>query len=215
MRSHQHDIHAHEDKFLSQEQFAGLETRISAMEKDTTDPRCDYGENAKSKSRNVPIECKAVLDGFKAESKKEDVKSITAESIKATGMKKEHTIDCPAIPITHAFVEFQNMKIRDRYVRSANMRRYELDGRRIKISPALEADERFDRKRLGYIKYAINKEKGIALHWIQMSYQKRSIMIDGQIIAMIDASGMLRYNKYEDVDEEVQRNMKKWLTTNS
>ena len=72
-----------------------------------------------------------------------------------------------------------------------------------KISPALEADERFDRKRLGYIKYAINKEKGIALHWIQTSYQKESIMIDGRIIAMIDASGMLRYNKYEDVDGEV------------
>ena len=27
------------------------------------------------------------------------------------------------------------------------MRRYELDGRRIKISPALEPDERFDRKK--------------------------------------------------------------------
>ena len=48
-----------------------------------------------------------------------------------------------------------------------------------------------------------------------MSYQKKSIMIDGQIIAMIDASGMLRYNKYEDVDEEVQRLMKKWLTKHS
>ena len=64
-------------------------------------------------------------------------------------MKEEHTIDCPAIPIKHVFVEFQNMKIRDRFVRSANMRKYELDGRRIKISPTLEADERFDRKRLG------------------------------------------------------------------
>ena len=45
-----------------------------------------------------------------------------------------------------------------------------------------------------------------------MNYQKKSITIDGQIIAMIDASGKLRYNKYEDVDEEVQRLMKKWLT---
>ena len=47
-----------------------------------------------------------------------------------------------------------------------------------------------------------------------MSYPKKSITIDGQIIAMIDASEMLRYNKYEDVDEEVQRNMKKLLTKN-
>ena len=36
-------------------------------------------------------------------------------------MKEEYAIDCPAIPITHAFVEFQNMKIRDRYLRSANV----------------------------------------------------------------------------------------------
>ena len=84
------------------------------------------------------------------------------------------------------------------------MRKYELDGRRIKISPALELDERFDRKRLGYVKCVLHKEKGIALHWIQMSYPKKSTMIYGTIIAMIDASGMLRYNKYEDVDEEVQ-----------
>ena len=101
------------------------------------------------------------------------------------------------------------MKIRDWYVRSANMRKIELDGRRIKISPFLKANERFDRKRLGFIKCMIRKIKGIALHWIQMSYEKKSITIDGQFIAMIDASGKLRYNKYEDIDEEVQYQMKK------
>ena len=58
----------------------------------------------------------------------------------------------------------------------------------------------------------LHKIKGIALHWIQMSYEKKSITIDGQIIAMIDASGKLRYNKYEDIDEEVQYQMKKWLS---
>ena len=156
-----------------------------------------------------------MLHGFKAESKEEDVKSIVAESMKATRMKEEHTLQYSAIQITHAFVEFQDMKTRDRFVRSANMRRYELDGRRIKISPALEADERFDRKRLGYIKYAINKKKGIVLHWIQINYQNKSITIDGQMIAMIDASGLLRYNKFEDVEEEIQKYMEKWLTKNS
>ena len=130
-------------------------------------------------------------------------------------MKEEYAIDFPAIPITHAFVEFQNMKIRDRYVRSANMRKIELDGRRINIYPVLEAEEIFDRKRLGFIKFAINKEKGIALHHIQMKYEKKSITIDGQLFVKMEASGNLRYNKYEDVDEEVQTLMKKWLTTNS
>ena len=45
------------------------------------------------------------------------------------------------------------------------MRKYELDGRTVKISQALTAEERFDKKRLGYVKYAINKSTGIRLHW--------------------------------------------------
>ena len=41
------------------------------------------------------------------------------------------------------------------------MKRNELDGRMIKISQALEPDERFDRKRLGYVKCVLHKEKGL------------------------------------------------------
>ena len=48
-----------------------------------------------------------------------------------------------------------------------------------------------------------------------MSYEKKSITIDGQLIAKIDASGKLRYNTCEDVDEDVQALMRKWLTKNS
>ena len=113
----------------------------------------------------------------------------------------------PAIPITHLFVEFEDTRTRDRFVRSANMRKCELDGRKIKISPALEPDERFDRKRLSYVKYAINKKTKIELHWIKLNLQRKSITINGQIVAMIDASGLLRYNKYEDLEDEVQKLM--------
>ena len=128
--------------------FADLESRLSIIEKGTTNSKNSYGENTKDKTRNIPIECKAVLHGFNAESEEKEVKSVIEDSIKATGLKEEYTIDCPAIPITHAVVEFQNMKIRDRYVRSANMRKIQLDGRRINISTVVEAEERFDRKRL-------------------------------------------------------------------
>ena len=130
-------------------------------------------------------------------------------------MKDEITVDFLAISITHAFVEFQDSKTRDRFVRSANMKKYEFDGRRIKISPALEPDERFDRKRLGYIKNVLHKEKGIALHWTQMKLQKKSITVNGQTVAMIDSSALLRYTKYADVEDEVQKLMEKWLAKNS
>ena len=92
--------------------FAGLETRISAMEKDTMESRYRRGDSSQSKSSYAPTECKAVLNGFKAESKEEDVKFVIEDSIKATGMKEEYTIDCPAIPITHAFKHEDKRQIR-------------------------------------------------------------------------------------------------------
>ena len=86
--------------------------RICAIEKDNTQPRSSHEGSTKEKTRIVPIECKAVIHGFKVESKEKDVKTVIEESIKATGMKEENAIDCPAFPITHAFVEFQDEKIR-------------------------------------------------------------------------------------------------------
>ena len=171
--------------------------------------RYRHVEGTQSKPRYVATDCKAVLHGFKTDSKEQDVKAIVMESIKATGMKEELRVDFPTIPITHAFVEFQDTRTRDRFVRSANIRRYELDGSRIKISPALEPDERFVRKRLGYVQCVLHKEKGFALHWQQINLQRKSITV-----AMIDASGLLRYNKYGDVEDEVQKLMEKWLTKN-
>ena len=61
----------------------------------------------------------------------------------------------------------------------------------------------------------INKKKGVELHWIQLNLQKKSITINGQIVARIETSGLLRYHKYEDVEGEVQKLMENWLTKNS
>ena len=47
-----------------------------------------------------------------------------------------------------------------------------------------------------------------------MNLQRKSITVNGQTVAMIDASELLRYNKYEDVEEEAQKLMEKWLTKN-
>ena len=174
-----------------------------------------FSDVARGRSGYVPTECKAVLHGFKTESREGNVKAIVLQTIKATGMKGEYVVDYPAIPITHVFVEFEDTRTRDRFVTSANMRKYQLDGRKIKISLALEPDERFDRKRLGYVKYAINKKTNFELHWINLNLQRKSITINGQIVAIIDASGLLRYNKYEDLEDEDQKLMEKWLTKNS
>ena len=146
-----------------EEKFADLEMRISAVEKNGSETKTCRDEGTKDNPRTVPVECKAVAHGFKVDSEEKDVRIVIEESIKATGMKDvTNTIDCRAIPITHAFVEFQNMKIRDRYVRSESMRKVELNGRTINMSPVLDAEERFHRKRLGFVKCMIQKIKVIA-----------------------------------------------------
>ena len=59
------------------------------------------------------------------------------------GMSMEQIqIKCPAKPITHAFVQFIDNDERDKFVRSANILKKELRGRRIRISPAMDAEER-------------------------------------------------------------------------
>ena len=66
-------------------------------------------------------------------------------------------------------------------------------------------------KKLGYIKYVINEKKGIELHWRQLNLRKESITINGQIVAKIENSGLLRYYKHEDVEDEVQKLMEKMV----
>ena len=54
---------------------------------------------------------RAVATGIKEDSEERDVEEVIEGTIRATGMKEvEYTIDCPAIPITHAFVEFRDKK---------------------------------------------------------------------------------------------------------
>ena len=176
--------------------FSDFEKRISSIERVTG----SAGHISRGASQGgwgpTPTSLKAVIHGFKLDAKEQDVRTLVTGVMSDTGMKEEHT------------------RMRDRFVRSANMRRYELDERVIKISQALELDEMFEKKRLGYIKYAINKSTGIKLHWIQMNLEKRSITVHGQLAARIENNGFLKYYTYENVEEKVRNLMDKWLTKN-
>ena len=136
------------------EKFSDIEARMSAVEKNKSgaNEKTCREEHTKENARTVPIEYKAVVHSFQDDRQRRRCERCRRKSIKTTGMKDvEYTIDCPAKPITHVFVEFHNMKIRDRYVRSAGMQKAELNGRTVRISPVLDAEERFHRKRMGYI----------------------------------------------------------------
>ena len=76
---------------------------------------------------------------------------------------------CPAKPITHAFIHFSDNDEMVKYVRSANMSKKEVRGRKTRILPAMDAEERFHQKRLGYIKCCIDTKHNIPLSSISMN----------------------------------------------
>ena len=196
------------------ERFSDFERRISSIEKSTGGAGHTRPGSSQGGWGPTPTSLKAVIHGFKPDATEQEVKRIVAKILSDTGMNDEHLVDYPAIPITHAFVELNDTRIRDRFVRSASMRRYELDERTIRISQALEPEERFGKKRLGYIKFAINKSTGIKLHWIRLNLEKRSVSVYGQLAARVENNGFIKYYKYENVEDEVRNLMDKWLTKN-
>ena len=89
-----------------------------------------------------------------------------------------------------------------------------LEGGIIRIFQALTAEERFDKKRLGYVKYTINKKNGTSLHNIHMDLEKKSIAVYGQLATKIESNGYLQYYTHEDIEGYVRNLMDKWLTKN-
>ena len=70
--------------------------------------------------------------GFHNETSESEVKQLLQESITEIRMTIENArIECPAKPITLAFIHFKNDDERNKYVRSANMLRKELRGRNL------------------------------------------------------------------------------------
>ena len=101
-------------------------------------------------------------------------------------------IECPAKPITHAFIHFKNDEERNKFVRSANMqKKRELRGRKLEISRSMDADERFHQKRIGYVKYCIHEKHHIPLDSIITNWTLKHISVKGQIVVKTCQSGNL------------------------
>ena len=78
-----------------------------------------------------------------------------------------------------------------------------------KISPALDVVQRFHQKRLGFIKCVLHEKRYIPLHEIQLNHEKRSAMVNGQVIIKTGDDGALEYNQHHNIDEDVQKLMTK------
>ena len=76
---------------------------------------------------------KTVITGFHSETTESEVTQLLKELINEVGMDFGNArIECSAKPITHAFMHFINDGGRNKFIRSANMLKKELRGRKIK-----------------------------------------------------------------------------------
>ena len=103
------------------------------------------------------IQGKAVVTGFHSETSESEVIQLLKESITEIGMTIENArTECPAKPITHAFLHFKNDEERNKLIRSCKKK---FRGRKIKITRSMDAEERFHNKRMGYVKYCPTRIK--------------------------------------------------------
>ena len=150
---------------------------------------------------------KAAVTGFHSDTSESEVEQLLKETIAETGMSTENArIECLAKPITHAFTYFKNDDERNKYVRSANMLRKELRGRKIKMTRSVDAEERFHQKRMGFVKYCIH----IPLNSISLNWTSKYVSVKGQVVVKTCQIGSLKFLKYQDIESVVEDQMEKW-----
>ena len=102
---------------------------------------------------------KTVKTGFHSETTESEVTQLLRETINEIGMDFGRArIECTAKPITHAFIHFMDNGDRNKFIRSANMFKKELRGRKVKITRSMDAEERFHNKRMGMSNTALIRD---------------------------------------------------------
>ena len=104
--------------------FNKIDERFKDMEKKMMDLDKKY-ENRSDDERNGSVianQGETVIAGLHKETTESEVADTLKEMIKEIGMDYEKVkLVCPAKPITHAFVYFENDNERNKFIRSANM----------------------------------------------------------------------------------------------
>ena len=96
----------------------------------------------------IANQCETVITGFHSETTESEVIQLLKEMINEIGMDFwSARIECLAKPITRAFIHFANDGERNKFIRSANMLKRELRGRKSRITRSLDLEERFQDKK--------------------------------------------------------------------
>ena len=192
------------------DRYKQFNERITILERKILDMNEKYENRSEviKKEHVDENQGKTVITGFHSETTESEVTQLLKELINEVGMDFGNTrIECPAKPITHAFI---NDGERNKFIRSANMLKKELRGRKIKITRSIDAEERFHNKRMEYVKYCIHMRRNILLSLISMNWTSEYVSVKGQIVVKTCQSGSLKFIKYPDVEREVEEQMQKW-----
>ena len=198
--------------------FNQIDERFMDMEKKILDMDKKYGSRGKdNKQEHVNAnQSETVITGLHSETTESEVINMLKEMMNEIGMDfGSARLVCPAKPITHAFIYFANDDERNKFIRSANMLKRELRGRKIRITRSMEAEERFYNKRMGYVKCCIHQRHGVPLYRISLNWVAKHVTVKGQIVVKTCQDGSLKFDKYQDVEDEVDDLMQKWQTKNS
>ena len=125
------------------DRIANMENKISDI-----DEKCENRTDKFNRSHEDQNQVKAVVTRFHSETSESEVGQLLNETRKEMAMSIENArIECVAKPITLAFISLKNDDERNKYVRSANMLRKELRGRKIKMTRSMDAEERLHLKK--------------------------------------------------------------------
>ena len=200
------------------DRYKQIRERIMNMEKKILDidEECENRSDEPKRAHGDQNKGKAVVTGFHNETFESKVVQFLKETITEIGMTVENArIECTTKPITHAFIHFKNYDERNKYIRSANMLRKELRGKKLKITRSVDAEERFHQKRMEYVKYCIHVKHNIPLDSITTNWTLKHISVKDQIVVKTCQSGSLKNIKYQDIETEVEGQMETWQSKNS
>ena len=165
--------------------FNKIDERFMDMEKKILDLDKKYENRSEdNKQENVIAnQSESVITGLHSETTESEVTVMLKEMMNEIGMGFGNVkFVCPAKPITHAFIYFANDNERNKFIRSSNMLKRELRGRKIRITRSMEAEERFYNKRMGYVKSCIHTRHNIPLSLISLNWTAKHVAVKGQMV---------------------------------
>ena len=162
------------------DRYNQINERIANMEKKISDIGDKY-ENRNEETRGTHVDWNqgtAVATGFRSETSELEVEQLLKETITEMGMSIENArIECSAKPITHAFIYYKNDDEMNEYVRSANMLKKELKGRKIKMTRSVDAT--FHQQRMGYVKCCIHTRHNIPFNSTSFNWYSKYVSAKG------------------------------------